>query len=534
MPSSRILVFFAVAFLAGALLVLGLGGAGVIGAGRTVVSGGLLVALALVSVLLSTVDPPKLPVSEPARAVPPASIRASFGPAIDELESVALYTVDGAGHIGYFNRGAERLFGRSAREVEGQRAVGLVVSQADEASFMENVREVLETGKARPARRSALNDGSGRWLEAVVCSFPLLRYGKAVEVALLHVDARPPVGSEERLVRLLDSVPIALLGVDPSGRIEAVNQRFTEWTGRRADGLVGTDVERFEILPKPLRERVLRLATLRAEQGTPLPPVEEDVSFLTPAGVVRPLHALIAPRAGGGADLVLLDGTSRRRLLTELGAARSALAEAREAAAETIESTTRDLKVSVQEIVAAVARAKQEGTGPQQRATAVTELEESGRRFLAHVEAAALIPLREASGEPRKRGNRPRVLLVEDNDENRELLAHMLRSRGADVVAFGTGREALDAAARLAFDLVLLDVQMPEMDGYQVLRRIRSLPNGHTLPVVALTALTSELVREKCDAEGIDDFVSKPVTLARIGELLGKWSGRRRVPGPAG
>jgi CheY-like chemotaxis protein len=121
----------------------------------------------------------------------------------------------------------------------------------------------------------------------------------------------------------------------------------------------------------------------------------------------------------------------------------------------------------------------------------------------------------------------PAVLLVEDNEENRELLAHMLRSRGADVLAVGTGREAIDAAALRRFRFVLLDLQMPEMDGFQVLRRLRALPRGDRLPVVALTALTSDLVKERCEAEGMDDFVSKPVTLARVGELVAKW-GRRR------
>ena len=102
----------------------------------------------------------------------------------------------------------------------------------------------------------------------------------------------------------------------------------------------------------------------------------------------------------------------------------------------------------------------------------------------------------------------------------------MLRSRGAEVLAVGTGREAVEAAARFRFRFVLLDLQMPEMDGFQVLRRLRALPGGERLPVVALTALTSDLVKERCEAEGMNDFVSKPVTLARVGELVAKWGSR--------
>jgi CheY-like chemotaxis protein len=121
---------------------------------------------------------------------------------------------------------------------------------------------------------------------------------------------------------------------------------------------------------------------------------------------------------------------------------------------------------------------------------------------------------------------------VEDNEENRELLSHMLRSRGAEVLAVGSGREAVEAAGRFRFAFVLLDLQMPGMDGFQVLRRLRALPGGDRLPVVALTALTSDLVKERCEDEGMDDFVSKPVTLARVGELVAKWGGAAPTAGP--
>jgi CheY-like chemotaxis protein len=63
------------------------------------------------------------------------------------------------------------------------------------------------------------------------------------------------------------------------------------------------------------------------------------------------------------------------------------------------------------------------------------------------------------------------------------------------------------------------------MDGYQVLQRLRALPGGASLPIVALTALTSEDVRRRCEAEGMNDFVTKPVTLGRIRELVERWGG---------
>jgi CheY-like chemotaxis protein len=242
---------------------------------------------------------------------------------------------------------------------------------------------------------------------------------------------------------------------------------------------------------------------------------------VTPEGASRPFHVFVATRPAGGADAVFVDGASRRRLLTELEATRQSLAEAREAAAEAIASTTQDLREKIAKIVEAARRTTDEASGPIQRRTAEAELRATTEQLLARVEASPAIP-RHLGGT----AGRPVVLLVEDNEENRELLAHMLRSRGAEVLAVGTGREAVEAAARFQFAFALLDLQMPEMDGFQVLRRLRALPGGDRLPVVALTALTSDLVKERCEAEGMDDFVSKPVTLARVGELVGKWGKR--------
>ena len=525
MPAPRILAFLAFGLAACGLAAFLAGLAGILPHGASIVAGSVLETAAGAAALFASGPLLRRKPAEPPRSAAAAPIRASFGPALDEAESVSIYAVDRAGRIGYWNRGAEKLFGWTAREVDGRLASGIALPAAEEAKFLEEIAKVFDTGKAVPARRTLVSDAAGKRKDAVVTFCPLWRYGKVVDVALFHVESRLPGGSDERQARLIDSIPVGLLGVDSEGRIEAVNKRLADWTGRRADALEGTDVARCEVFPEPLRGRIRSLALLKPMRGTPPPAAEDDVLLVTPEGAPRAMHAIMAARPAGGADVVFQDGAARRKLLTELKAARDALAEAREAAAETIESTTRDLKITVEEIVAAARRAKDQHSGPIQRARAAVDLEESGQRFLARVEAAAPQPDRTGTATVP-----PRVLLVEDNDENRELLAHMLRSRGADVVAFGTGREALDAAARLAFDLVLLDVQMPEMDGYQVLRRIRSLPNGHTLPVVALTALTSELVREKCEAEGMNDFVSKPVTLARIAELVQKWGPRR----PAG
>jgi PAS domain S-box-containing protein len=451
-----------------------------------------------------------------------SGVRATFGPALDTLETLAVFTVDHDGRIGYVNRGAARLAGKPARDLEGRPAGVVLYSDAEDPEVGECLREVFESARPLAARRFLLFSGGGPRVESVLTMAPIVRYGKVVEVAVLRADTRGGGVSHERQARLLDSVPAGLLGVDGAGRIDAVNRRLADLLGRRPDSLEGLDVERTEVLPSAVRA-LLKVHAGRPAHGTPAPPAEEEILVVTAEGVTRPFHVLVAPRAGGGADAVFVDGSSRRRLRTELEAARQSLAQAREAAAEAIATTTQEIKDKILLIVEAARRSTDESSGPVQRRSASAELKASTEQLLASVEADAL---RAVSARPRPPHERAVVLLVEDNEENRELLAHMLRSRGAEVVAVGTGREAVEAAARFPFSFVLLDLQMPEMDGFQVLHRLRALPGGDRVPVVALTALTSDLVKERCEAEGMNDFVSKPVTLARVGELVGKW-GRR-------
>lgn len=507
MSGPRILVLFGLLLLAAGV---------VLGLPSSLVPAAVVIAAAAVLVLVGA---GRSPWAAGSRAEP-VSVRGAFGPAVDSMDAVAVYTLDRAGRIGYANRGARRAFGTETRDVEGHAVSEFLASGSESPEMIEGLNEVFETGRPRAARRLLLPAGGTTHVESIVSMTPVVRYGKVVEAAVWRVDTRGPAGGDEHRARLLDSSPAGLLGVDASGRIEAVNRRLAEWLGRRADALEGLDVERSEVLPDALRGLIRARAVNRAPQGTPTTTVEEDVSIVTPDGVSQMFHVLIAPRSSGGADVVFLDGVSRGRLLAELDAARRALAEARETAMDVLRSTTRDLKSRVQEIVAAARRAADETAAPIQRARAGAELKATSDRLLARVDEAGPPDGRRRIGGT---DGRPRVLLVEDNEENSELLAHMLRSRGAEVLTVGSGREAVDAAAGFRFDFVLLDLQMPEMDGFQVLRRLRALPDGERLPVVALTALTSDLVKERCEAEGMNDFVSKPVKLARVGELVAKW-----------
>jgi PAS domain S-box-containing protein len=115
-----------------------------------------------------------------------------------------------------------------------------------------------------------------------------------------------------------------------------------------------------------------------------------------------------------------------------------------------------------------------------------------------------------------------RVLLAEDNAVNQLLAVRLLEKRGHSVKVTGNGREALDALENGTYDLVLMDVQMPEMDGIEAtmaLREREKITGGHQ-PIVALTALVIKGDRERCLAAGMDGYLSKPIRQQELDEML--------------
>ena len=112
-----------------------------------------------------------------------------------------------------------------------------------------------------------------------------------------------------------------------------------------------------------------------------------------------------------------------------------------------------------------------------------------------------------------------KILLVEDNEMNRDMLSRRLERKGYEVEMAVDGRQGVDKAKTLAYDLVLMDMSLPEIDGWEATRELRADPATKELPIIALTAHAMSGDREKALEAGCNDYDTKPIELGR---LLGK------------
>ncbi|HEX2385511.1 MAG TPA: response regulator [Candidatus Binatia bacterium] len=116
---------------------------------------------------------------------------------------------------------------------------------------------------------------------------------------------------------------------------------------------------------------------------------------------------------------------------------------------------------------------------------------------------------------------RKRVLLVEDHPDTSELIRHELSFGGYDVLIAEDGREAVSASLLLP-DLIIMDMRLPRMNGFEATKRIRENPKTATIPILAATALNGPGDRERCLAAGCDDYIAKPFTHKELLEMLSK------------
>ncbi len=121
-----------------------------------------------------------------------------------------------------------------------------------------------------------------------------------------------------------------------------------------------------------------------------------------------------------------------------------------------------------------------------------------------------------AATEPTPTVTKAMILIAEDNHANMETMTGYLKSRGYRPIEAGNGQAAIDLAQIHHPDLILMDIQMPDMDGFDAIRQLRQLPQCMTIPIVALTALAMPPDRQKCLDAGANEYVSKPVKLSQL------------------
>jgi CheY-like chemotaxis protein len=120
----------------------------------------------------------------------------------------------------------------------------------------------------------------------------------------------------------------------------------------------------------------------------------------------------------------------------------------------------------------------------------------------------------------------PAVLAVEDDPIGITVLRHVLKRRLKNVDCVASGREALEAAGRRHYDLILMDLQMPDINGFEAASRIRLMKGYHDVPILALTASCSDQVKEQCRAIGMKAFLSKPIDANELWSAVSRYLGR--------
>lgn len=168
---------------------------------------------------------------------------------------------------------------------------------------------------------------------------------------------------------------------------------------------------------------------------------------------------------------------------------------------------------------------------PAEQADALMPLEQLARplsrtalyQAISHLLGSQKKNVDEASPQPQVSQRKARVLLVEDNAVNQLVAKGMLSKLGCEVITAAHGREALDCLGGQAMDLVLMDCNMPVMNGYEACQRIRRSGRWPNLPIIALTANALPEERDRCLEAGMDDYLAKPFHREELTELINRW-----------
>lgn len=129
----------------------------------------------------------------------------------------------------------------------------------------------------------------------------------------------------------------------------------------------------------------------------------------------------------------------------------------------------------------------------------------------------------------RQMGNAPLILYVEDNLDNRKLVSRVLRASGFDFYGVGDGKSALAYIAEQTPDLILMDINLPEIDGYTMTQQLRQIDKLATIPIVALTANVMKADRDKSVEAGCDGFIQKPINVDLLPDQIRQYLSRNKL-----
>lgn len=320
--------------------------------------------------------------------------------------------------------------------------------------------------------------------------------------------------AQRHLAAIVEASGDAIISLTTDGVIQTWNESAERLYGFNAEEAVGKHAP--TLLARDPAERDAMLARLVAGSG----PVQTDAQELRKDGSLVDVSVTDSPIHGANGQVIGI-----ARVVSDVTSRVQAQMAARRAKAE-VAAPREEAPASPRVKSALLASMSHEICTPLNGVIGVAELlldmgiRTSGEQEPAEAEAGAQ--------------SSPLILLAEDNEVNQVLVIRMLERRGYLVEAVGDGRQAVLALKARGYAAVLMDCQMPELDGYDATGELRrSEPGGAHIPVIAMTANTSRSDRERCLASGMDDYLAKPITPEELERVLRRWA-PRTAEGSAG
>ncbi len=297
-----------------------------------------------------------------------------------------------------------------------------------------------------------------------------------------------------------DNVPARVAYWKRDGTCGYVNQQYCEWSGRRREELVGKTLDAI-FGAERLEKTRPQIAAAMAGQ-----PQDFEMEAENADGSLSTTWLHYVPDTHDGVTRGYLAVASEVSMSKKADLRLQLLNRAKTAAKPRLESQLSGSRV----------QALHEAVAEDYRSAGPTPMPTAAFEALRSTQVGA------------------RVLLVEDNEVNQEVGRELLRSAGLEVDIAADGEEAVSLALASAYDLVLMDVQMPKVDGLQATRLLRQRPATRTLPIVAMTVGAYDEDRAACLAAGMDDHIGKPFEPEALYAKLIRWLPHRPSGPPAG